>query len=382
MKKIGILTYFLDDNPGTFMQSHSTVQALRRRFPSSEIEIINYAYTTRRFRVRRSTIASLPGSLFRDYRRYHIYKSIKAELLPLGKDKLRTKDSRRATEFMKKQNYDLIVVGSDLILQWFPFHFKNNMVPPSWLSPEIKCRKVLAAASAAQLEISQLTEDQKEYIRKVVSEFELLGVRDKPTYRLIQNLGVTDERLQIVPDPTFSYSIDYAYADQLIKRKGIDLAKPIIFLHLTHRNTYASGLAKEFRRKGYQILSLNEAKYADTCITDISPMEWAAILKKATLVVTGRFHDSIFCLKNCVPIYLVPSAEWLFDKEGDSKFYSLMKAFDLSETNFTPTSELKSVDDFYKRSLLAVESFNKQKVQNTLNILKRQYENYISKIKK
>ncbi len=44
MKKIGVLTYFWGDNPGTFLQALSMCQVLMKYFPQDTIELIDYRY--------------------------------------------------------------------------------------------------------------------------------------------------------------------------------------------------------------------------------------------------------------------------------------------------------------------------------------------------
>jgi hypothetical protein len=41
-KKIGILTYTSNFNYGTFFQAYATLCAVRRHFPNSNVEIVNY----------------------------------------------------------------------------------------------------------------------------------------------------------------------------------------------------------------------------------------------------------------------------------------------------------------------------------------------------
>ena len=54
-------------------------------------------------------------------------------------------------------------------------------------------------------------------------------------------------------------------------------------------------------------------RYADYCLTDISPLEWAGIFRYFSLTITDRFHVSIFSLKNGVPVVAV---DWDSDRIG------------------------------------------------------------------
>ena len=229
--KIGLLTYFWSNNPGTFLQAYATLRALKERFPNDRVELVNCRYRRVYFPPSRRHIK--PSQLIGDIKRYLIYINIRKKYFMTGTEILITRDYNRALEYIEKQRYDLIVVGSDTILQFSPFHLHNNSMPIYWLPPELKCKKVMCASSARALKYEQLSDAHRKALKEYANDFDLMGVRDDSTYNLIKEVGLRDEsKLQMIPDPTFSLDIDYSLIDNVIKNKGIDFSKPTVAFHL------------------------------------------------------------------------------------------------------------------------------------------------------
>ena len=125
-----------------------------------------------------------------------------------------------------------------------------------------------------------------------------MGVRDEATFRLLSHFTVPgDDRLQIIPDPTFTFEIDYRYIEDYIIQRKLIFKKPIVCLHLLRSTKWASTLADYFRQEGYIIASLRPAYYADIIFTDLLAFEQIGLYRYFDLVITHRFHDSIFSIK-------------------------------------------------------------------------------------
>jgi len=378
--KIGILTYFLDANPGTFLQAYSTCEALRKRFPNDQVELIDFYYHRPYFLPISLRTHLTIGTFIRDLKRYGIYKEVQKEYLATSREKLVTHDSKRVWEFINEQKYDLIVVGSDTILELQPFHFKQDSISPYWLPPEIRCKKVMCAASARALTIEQLNPNQRKACTESINGFDLVGVRDDATFALVKDLGLIEEsKLQIVPDPTFSYDIDDSFAEKLISKKRLDFTKPTVAVNLPRILKPATELIAYYKSKGFQVISLGVAKCEIPCLTDISPFEWAGIFKHCRLVITYRFHDTLFSLKNLTPVIALEWAKFYVNDRGHSKYYSLLKQFDLHENNLVNTVDLKDAGKVIEVADKAMQDFDDRPLRYTLAQLRDQYNTYLDK---
>jgi polysaccharide pyruvyl transferase WcaK-like protein len=296
-------------------------------------------------------------------------------------DRLNTHDSQRAWEFIEKQQYDLIVVGSDTVLQFLPSHFRQDSVPPYWLPPEIGCKKAMCAASAGVLTLDQLSSNQREACKKSINSFDLVSLRDDSTFALMKDLGLKDEsKIEMVSDPTFAYEIDYTYREKLMQERNIDFSKPTVLLHLWRFFKPAKELAAYYKSKGFQVLLLGPAKYGDLCLTDISPFEWAGIFRDCRLVVTGRFHDTLFSLKNLTPVVSVACHKSVVTNNGLSKYFSLLKLFGLHNTNYIDGVGMDDVDSAIQITDNAMHNFNKQSVKDKLQQIKNAFDAFVDEI--
>jgi len=351
MKKIGVLTYFWSANPGTFLQAYSTCMAINKYFTDAEVELINCRTADLKLKFGKSSIN--PKNFIQEIKRFLTYRNFQKQILPLSHKQLKTNDTDAAIDFINSQNYDMIAVGADTILKLNSVNKQNDTIPYYWLSDKISAKKILCAASAGTLTIDQLTQNQQALCEKAINSFDLLAVRDHATYALIESLWKgSHEKLLMVPDPTFTFEIDHGYAEKYITRKGLDLSKPIFALNTLKSFKYASCLADHYRKKGYQVVSLMSSNVADSLLFDLSPFEWAGLYKYIDVLVTDRFHGTLFCLKNQTPVIGVLCDKRKTNAFGRSKVHSLLDSFGLADTNFLNCFEVhdeSQVIDFVEK---------------------------------
>lgn len=343
------------------------------------MELIDYRHRHVYFRPNRSCMTL--SQWLRDLRRYIIYEDMKKKHLITSNDHLISRDSKKAWEFIERQRYDLIVVGSDTILELHRRHIQQGCIPVYWLPVRIGCKKVMCAASARALTYEQLSDSQRKAFRESINNFDLIGVRDESTLALIRALGLRDEfKLQVVPDPTFVFEIDYAPIEKLLRERNISFSKPTVGLNLPGSFKVAAVVAAHYKSKGFQVLSLVPAKYGDISLTDISPFEWVGIYRYLCLVITDRFHGTLFSLKNLTPVVSVVCDRSLTTNDGLSKHYSLLRLFDLHESNFVSVGGLDGVGKIIKITDKAMCTFDKPAVKQGLTYLKNDFHTFVDKI--
>lgn len=384
MKKIGILTYFTDIpyfndvNPGMDLQAYGVYQALKHQYPNDRIEFIRYHSWFAIWRIYLSGITF--ESFFKDCKQFYKYYKF-AKKFNLSPKALVTIDYKKASNFINSLGYDAIYVGSDTLLELF--RAPKDEITAYWLSPEIKAKKFMMAASARNASISNLSNIQKEKLQASIDGFKTLGIRDNATYSLIKNfIKEGDDRLEIIPDPTFYFDIDYTDADKYAHKNGIaNSKKPIVCFHLLKTDSFAQELADIYHKAGYLIASLRPAKYADFLLKDLSPTEFAGIFKYFKITITHRFHDSVFNIKNLTPILLYPPSAAYKNENGDSKQSSLVSSFGIKEDNYIEDINTLSANEIKLRADKAIISFNQKKdnIRKQLEEHKKQLEEYIQK---
>lgn len=379
MKKIGILTYFWADNPGTFLQAYATQEAFRKCFPDSRVELVDYKHRRVYFKPGRRHID--PRQLYRDFRRYRIYQRAQAEYLNLSAMSLTGCDPQQTIDFINGLDYDMLVAGADTILQLLPHHRQHNSVPVYWLPPELKGARVMCGSSCRALTLADLTEPQRAKMKMCVNTIPLLGVRDQATYDLILSLGLEDQsKLRQIPDPTFSLDIDHSHAEAFVQRKKLDFSRPCMLIALPATYPPARQLAEHFRSQGYRIMVFGNAPYADIKVPDISPFAWAGLYKYLDAVITDRFHGSLFSIRNHTPAVSIICGKHQISGAGNSKYASLWKLFGLEQTNWISGVECTDFDAVLKKITDGFEAFRAVSLDNKLDALKNEYLDFVKQI--
>jgi Polysaccharide pyruvyl transferase len=375
--KIGILTYTREyANLGTNMQCYCTFKAVQQAYPSARVEVIDYAATMPSKRPYLSNISV--RSVRNDYVRFAKYDSFFMEQVTFSEEALTTADPKSALDYIRRQRYDAIYVGADTVLELKGA--RADSLTPFWLDGTIPSAKFLAAASSHNLTVGALSTQQKDLIKRTVDSFSLLGVRDEATFRLLGHFTQPgDERLQMVPDPTFTYDIDHTHIERYLVKKGFRPTAPVVCLHSVRGLAWAPALAKRFQKLGYIVASLRPAYYADILFTDLSPFEQMGLYKHFSLVITHRFHDTIFSLKNLTPVIAFPEYATDVTSHGESKIATLLKGFEAKETSYVSNNDALTADTLFERYPAVIAHFakNRERLETLLREHRDRYTSFI-----
>ena len=328
--KIGILTYFGDLNCGTNLQAYSTLLAVQNIFAQDDVEIINY-HSFRPDIKPYATDATIK-SLYNDFVRILKYRKFKKEKLRVYDDNI-IKDIEKGLQFIESKKYDRIYIGADTLLELDRLPKGYDGLTPYWLSPAISAKKYFLAASCKNVQYGQLSEKQKLRMQATLEKFTKCAVRDKTTQRLLSYF-LPENQISLIPDPTFTLDIDYSYVENYLKKKKLDINAPIICIHALKDEIWPKELSNILKSKGYKIASLRPAHWADYIFNDMSPLEQLGIYKYFQCLITHRFHDTIFCIKNNTPVISYAQALSYSSTLGESKYSDLLELFDLKEECF------------------------------------------------
>lgn len=379
MKKIGILTYFWADNPGTFLQAYATQEAFRKRLPDARVELVNYKHRHVYFKPSWRHINLL--QLYRDFRRYRIYERVQSAYLRPSSESLISRDYEQTLQFVNSLKYDMLVAGADTILQFLDFHHQNGTVPIYWLPPQLNGIKVMCGSSCRAMTIDGLSPAQRTFFKQCINQMPLIGVRDEATYDLMRALGLDDEsKLTQIPDPTFSLEIDYSHADALIRRKHLDFSRPSVMIGLPSAFKPAPQLARYYKSQGYRVFCFGYAPYADVNLQDVSPFEWAGLYRYFDLVLTDRFHGTLFSIRNNTPVVSIVCQKNLMSATGKSKYASLWSLFGLEQTNWINGIECSDFDTVMKKIDKGIKAFKATSIQEKLGELRKGYLGFVDKV--
>jgi len=379
MKKVGILTYFWAENCGTFLQAYSMQRALARRLPACRVELIDLRHRSTAFRLRKTHLI-LPR-LVQDLRRRRRFQASRTGHLVRSEEAILTDDHEVASEFLRRQDYDLIVVGADTVLQLLPEYSRRGQPPVYWLPADLDAAKVVFSASCHALRADTLDQPMRARLAESLNAFDLVGVRDDATEALVRDLGLRDpEKLHRTPDPTVTFDIDYGPIDRLLARAKIDLDRPTLGINLPRQCPLREPVIRQYKDRGFQVLGLNFTPSAHVRLSDLSPFEWAGIYRYFRLTVTDRFHGSIFSLKNATPVVAVDTSASRVTRDGDSKTRSLLKEFGLARTHHVNDSRVSSLEGALGVTGSAVEKFDAGAVGKRVREMRRTFDAFLEKV--
>lgn len=375
--KIGLLTYFGDLNCGTNMQALSTYQALRRAYPHDDVEIIPF----HGFRARKMPYKTFsPKLIWDDVKRFYKYSEFKKRELHVVHDVI-IKDVKEGLDYIANRHYDVIYVGADTLLELDRVPAGSDEITAYWLQ-DIRAKKVIIAASSKNVSYEKLTAKQQASLKAAANQFAYIGVRDRATMALFEKLVGNDKNVEYIPDPTFTYTIDYSYINSYLKKKGVTLPRKCVFVQFYGDDYWLTDVAKDLKQRGYTMVTNRGVSWSDIVLVDMSPLEQIGLYKYMDFAITHRFHDGVFCLKNHTTALIYVKSARVMMAGGESKHVSLLKDFGLYPQAFLgalDTKEgLKNVWQSYQDTL---KIFDKQKVEEVLEKNRKTYLDYLNKTK-
>ena len=240
------------------------------------------------------------------------------ELLSLSKEKFSEVKFEDFFSYIES-NYDLLIIGSDAVFNW------NQNGYPSVFIPQYKFNIpiVTYAASVHGLKYRDVEKNMLDESAFTFENMKIIGVRDKNTENFVK---FCKETLQPVHccDPTFLINFDSLYDvshrsfEQIMKRYKINIEKQFIVLMLEDKD-----ISKKIYQRysdQYTIVSLfKQNKYSDAFLYDLTPVEWALVIKKSVLVVTNFFHGTLLALTQNIPVIVVDLSGYEMPYEGKLK---------------------------------------------------------------
>lgn len=378
--KILIITYSREVNPGTFLQAYGVQSAFRKLYPSAQINLIRHKRSHSILKESKSNGTQSGRLAFFKAKLRAIPRRLKYEWSYNTRFHLTTKEfdffNYDDEEFKTfAEQYDLIVVGSDTILVQLE---KNGHYGLMWLK-DVNTRKILFAASAAPANY-KLTEEQKEQIRKSFSSYELLGVRDKITMKLLsEEIGLKD-KVFMQYDPSYLIPNDKFHLPRRISRileKQRKREKIVLVNFAVTGCPFKKELTTFLKQKGFYVVSTLYNENADMNLMTLSPFEWGALFKYVDLTITERFHDSVFTLRYGKTVVTVDWSSNRFSTDGFSKTQNLLEQYGLEENHFIATNlpESKKVISYipnidYDRQRTVIYNHNKQIYKEYDNVMK------------
>lgn len=317
--KILIITFTSGVNPGTFMQALGVQVALKKIYPQANIEYLRFPDFKRgKLMVRGRNDSLWHTFLQKGYAAYRLmkYRNLRKKHFNYTQEIDLFNYSNTSIEWIKK--YNLVIIGSDTILE--QAYNESGKIGLNWMPLDVP--KIYFAASASPANFVPNKD-----LKSVAENAKFIGLRDNLTIRFFKDqLGISVDRLVKQPDPSYFLDIELFQLNKHLRGKIKPGIKHVLY-NFNSNFPYRKELADKLRDLGYKVVSTAYNPYADICFDTVDAYEWAGVFPLMDLVVTERFHDSVFALRNCKPVIAIDWDKNRFSSRGDSKTYRILEDY-------------------------------------------------------
>lgn len=307
--KIGIINMYSRNavNYGNILQAYALNHYLRDKYPNADIETILWKNEISCLRITSYTgaVKKKIRKKISGYRQPMIHEKAKELRQELAKVFTSFADSNIALSDktynfydLKHSDYDILIVGSDIV--WRQSHNIINRVTFLDFTNAVKSKKIAYAASFG---CNYIPKENKRYIKKYLSSFSAVSVREAQSVDLLHQIGF--DRAKHVLDPTLLLSeSDWSGIEKKPKQiesvGGENCRYAFVYLledsweSWEQINVFCkrNGLVSVFVPFIY--LSYDGSiTAADLRLENCSPEEWLWLLHHAECVITDSFHGAV-----------------------------------------------------------------------------------------
>lgn len=299
--KIGVLTYHRSHNYGAVLQAYALKTFLLNQ--GNQVEFIEYwpdyrkgMYDLVDFSFLKEDIAFIrkikrllliilvfPEKLIR-YNRFQ--KFIKYKLQSNNKVKFKTGDEIPG-------NYDFIIYGSDQIWRYNDFKTFKGFDSVYWGEYPKNTKKIAYAASMGVMEIN---EQQKEFIKDHIKNFDLISTREQQLADIIQPF--TKKKVEYTLDPVFLLNSNdwLMLSTNNYNPKG----KYLLFYNLNYSKDAVSIVKNIAKNLNYRIIEIRGGvkpfNNPFRCKQTVGPESFISLFSNASFVVATSFHGVAFSI--------------------------------------------------------------------------------------
>lgn len=360
--KIGIITWFKYENYGTALQALALQKYLRTN--GFDVDLINY--TIEEKKKKKNLKHLFPRIILKlnkiRYKNLFLSKTEKFKSIIYDNCNV-TKEVTNVEEYIKLCNsYDIVIFGSDQIWNpdvYHPFYFANF--------DEIKCKLVAYAPSFG---MNHIPEDKIEELKKALSRFSSIAVREEDGCKIIKQL--IDIDVDTVVDPTLL----------LEKNKWKEFEEPIdickddyVLCYFLSDNLCHWKAARTFAKKKnlklvvipHDGLSYIQSKYV---VRSCTVGNFLSLIKNAKYVLTDSFHGSVFSLIYEKQFVLFERHSNKNSSSQNSRLYNLLRMVGLNEILLkNGTKEIEDVDNI-----------DYSLVRKKINCITKKSEDYLKQV--
>lgn len=321
--KASVITLHSVCNYGTQLQAYATQEKLKKYF--DEVEFINY---------RRDNTYGI--KLMKTFSGNNLIKML--VILPtLIKWKMVFGKFQKRYLNISKSDYhniesDIYLTGSD---QVWNTGWNNGIIPEFYL--DFVPNNIPKYAYSSSFGLSKLKEEDKEEVKKYLTQFSKISVREDSAINILEDLGINNA-VRIL-DPTLS--MDSSFWRKIAPKRKIK--EDYILIYNLNRSKEFDNYAKEFAEKTKLKLYRFCTRYdqllrvgKSLLIPDI--LEFISLIDNAKYVITDSFHATAFSINmNTIPVSIYP-------KEYSSRLSDFLRLVKMEECHPINYNDFSIID--------------------------------------
>lgn len=366
--KILIITFTGGMNPGTFMQALGVQTALLKIYPEAQIDFLKFPdFKKGNLMVRGKSDTLWNIFLQKSSAVFRLVKYHKLRKQNFNYTKPIDLFNYDKNEIKFINDYDLVVIGSDTILE--QAYNDSQEIGLNWFP--LNTPKLYFSASASPANFTP-TKD----LKKTASKALFIGLRDDLTINYFnKQLEIPLNKIVKQPDPSFFLNLNKFQLSNKLASKIRPNQKYALY-NFNSNFPYRKDIADNLRILGYKVVSTAYNPYADICFDTIDANEWAGVFPLMDIIVTERFHDSVFALRNCKPVIAIDWEKHRISCNGDSKTYRILEDYGLKHLHFNLLNSsnltsvyktIQNIDSLFDP--IHITKFNKKHEQRAFEIL-------------
>lgn len=361
--KIGILTFHCAHNYGAVLQCYATQEFLRSQ--GYEVEVINYCprYLLDPYKLffKRRVVSKNPIQLLKRliveillfpyrYRRFKGFEKFIHNCLRIGK--VVTRESLPS-------NCDAYIIGSDQV--WNP-KITHGFDPIYFADFPFEKGNKKFISYAASMESKALNNEQIEFYKTALNNFDSLSVRESQLQKLLQPL--TSKKIYQVLDPTLM--VPTHVWDNLSSDKSNVEKYVVVYQIRIVPNTMriAENIASQIGAKVKVLVASVRYKAGEGTDQTATPEDFVDTIRNAVCVVTTSFHGTAFSVIFNRPFYTIK-----LNDGADTRSMSLLDSLGLEERliEINDTPKFSPID--YSLANQKLEQLRKESEDYLLNSL-------------
>lgn len=307
--KIGIITFHWATNYGAILQSYALQTYLIKC--GHEVVIIDYKpkkydpsiykiFTSRRLLNLRQSINNLEKE--------KMLAKFRSQYLRLTKRYYSIEELKT-----KPPQCDVYISGSDQVLNpSFTQYGERRKSPASSYYLDFGDSSIKRIGYAVSFGCAKYPEKAKQIAEPLLSNFDIIGVREKSGIDILKEMQYTNSCL--VPDPTLL--LEKNDFNQLLQNYPQEQIECFIYM-LRNRRIAVKRLRQFFPDS---IIADTDAEY--------SIESWISNIKNSEIVVTNSFHGVVFCLHYHVPFIVMLETKAMTGM--NDRFYTLLNSMKLT----------------------------------------------------